>query len=177
VRAIDTLGVMSRRRWVVLLVLVGCSDKASDRASFAKDLRPQFDQAYIYAEGDENTTLVAEMDCDRLFAWPQVGSLNNRGFRNVKCQLAGEPKVFDLTQPLPKALGQPAATVSNVEHDYGCPVAARRLLKKMTDCGLETEGTTEDFFCAESSKIDSKVVRMLSNSDDCHQLEQYLNLK
>lgn len=157
--------------------MIGCSDKARDRERFAEGLRPQFNHAYIYAEGDGNTTLVGDMDCDRFFAWPQVGSLNNRGFRNLKCQLAGETKVFDLSQPLPKSWGPPTEKPPEVEHDFGCPVAARRLLKKMSGCDLETEGITEDFLCGPSSKIDSQVVRMLSNSDDCGQLKQYLNLK
>lgn len=168
------------RRVVVLagvLATAGCSDKSSERADWAISLRERFEQAYIYADGPENSTLVAEMDCERLFSWPELGGLNNRGFRELRCKEGGTTKVYDLAKPLPHRAPAKEAPKPDVEHDYGCPVAAARLIKKMKQCDLETAGITEDLLCGKSSPIDSKVVRMVSNSSGCDELMRYLNIK
>jgi hypothetical protein len=163
----------------LLSVTVAC-DAAKDRNDWAMGLRSDFDNANIYASGDDNTTLVAELDCNRMFSWPQVGGLNNRGFRSLQCRTWGEMKTYDLSKGLPKGTAGPGPQDSKpdtVEHGMGCPVAAARLIKKMRKCGLETAGITEEALCSKSSKIDSRAVRMISNSDDCAQLKAYLSIQ
>lgn len=162
---------------LVVVVLTGCSDESRGRSQWAIDLRNEFQQAYIYAEGDENRTLVVEMDCERMFSWPQVGSLNNRGFRELKCRELGTTKTYDLNKPLPIRAPSKEEKEPTVEHDYGCPVAAARLIKKMKGCDLSTDGITEDVLCGKSSPIDSKVVRMVSNSSSCDELMRSLGIK
>ncbi len=168
------------RTWLIVLLaaaLAGCSGKANDRGDWAIEIRSQFDRAYIYADGDEKTTLVAEVDCERLLSWNQIGSLNERGFRELKCQERGVTKTYDLKKGLPRRDPPKEVAKPAVEHDYGCPVAAARLIKKMKKCDLETQGVTEELLCGKSSPIDSNVVRMVSNSDGCDELMRYLNIK
>lgn len=164
---------------IVLLAaaLAGCGSKSDERADWAIEIRSQFDQANLYADGDEKTTLVAELDCERLLTWNQIGSLNNRGFRELKCQEWGTTKTYDLKKGLPQRNPPKVVARPAVEHDYGCPVAAARLIKKMKKCDLETQGITEDLLCGRSSPIDSNVVRMVSNSDGCDELMRSLNIK
>lgn len=172
-------------RAVSLLVIAcsslaaGCSDDSSKRNDWAISLRDEFDHAYIYATGDGNTTLVMEMNCDRVFSWPQVGGLNNHGFEAVTCSLNGQTKTFDLRKGLPKPAKQPMVQSSEppVAHDYGCPAAANRLLKKMGGCRLSTEGITVEALCSKSEKIDSRAVRMVADSKDCEEIKAFLHIE
>ncbi|HET9620749.1 MAG TPA: hypothetical protein VFP84_05265 [Kofleriaceae bacterium] len=86
---------------IAVTAMAGCHSAAGDRGEFAVKLREEFGQAEIYAEGDDNTTLVADVECDRLFAWQGIGGLNNRGFRTLKCKTWGSLQAYDLGRPLP----------------------------------------------------------------------------
>jgi hypothetical protein len=61
-----------------------------------------------------------------------------------------------------------------VVRDTGCPIAAKRLIKRMWACGLNAEGFTEEDLCA---SIDSATIRYVSNIETCNEILTRLRLK